>query len=30
VYVMQFQGAKIAHMSKIWNSDDAFRQLGWA
>jgi hypothetical protein len=30
VYVMQFQGEKIAHMTKIWNSDDAFRQLGWA
>ena len=30
VYVMQFRGDKIAHMTKIWNSDAAFKQLGWA
>jgi len=31
VYVMQFnKDGKIAHMTKIWNSDAAFRQLGWA
>jgi hypothetical protein len=31
VYVMQFnKGGRIAHMTKIWNSDFAFRQLGWA
>jgi ketosteroid isomerase-like protein len=30
VYVMQFRGDKIAHMTKIWNSGAAFKQLGWA
>jgi ketosteroid isomerase-like protein len=30
VYVMQFKDDKIAHMTKIWNSDSAFKQLGWA
>jgi SnoaL-like domain len=31
VYVMQFnRDGKISHMTKIWNSDHAFRQLGWA
>jgi len=30
VYVMQFKGDKIAHMTKIWNSGLAFKQLGWA
>jgi|SRR5580704_4631180 hypothetical protein len=29
VYVMQFNGTKIAHMTKIWNSHAAFKQLGW-
>jgi ketosteroid isomerase-like protein len=30
VYVMQFKDGKIAHMTKIWNSGAAFKQLGWA
>jgi hypothetical protein len=30
VYVMQFEQDRIVHMTKIWNSDAAFRQLGWA
>jgi predicted ester cyclase len=30
VYVMQFQGGKIAHMTKIWNAGYAMRELGWA
>jgi predicted ester cyclase len=29
VYVMQFEGAKIVHMTKIWNSGYALKQLGW-
>ena len=30
VYVMQFTGDKISHMTKIWNSGMAFKELGWA
>jgi predicted ester cyclase len=30
VYVMQFDGDKIRHMTKIWNDGHSFRQLGWA
>ena len=30
VYVMQFEGDKIAHMTKIWNSGMALKELGWA
>src|SRR5262245_53008079 len=30
VYVMQFKNGKITHMTKIWNSGLAFKQLGWA
>jgi ketosteroid isomerase-like protein len=30
VYVMQFQDGKIAHMTKIWNSGLALKELGWA
>jgi ketosteroid isomerase-like protein len=29
VYVMQFEGDKIAHMTKIWNSGHAMNELGW-
>jgi predicted ester cyclase len=29
-YVMQFDGDKIGHMTKIWNADFSLRQLGWA
>ena len=30
VYVMQFEGDKIAHMTKIWNAGLALKELGWA
>jgi predicted ester cyclase len=30
VYVMQFKGEKICHMTKIWNSGMALKELGWA
>jgi predicted ester cyclase len=30
VYVMQFDGNKICHMTKIWNAGWAMRDLGWA
>jgi len=30
VYVMDFDGDKIRHVTKIWNAGWALRQLGWA
>jgi hypothetical protein len=30
VYVMDFDGDKISHMTKIWHSGMAFKELGWA
>ena len=30
VYVMEFDGDKIQHMTKIWNDGWALRELGWA
>jgi steroid delta-isomerase-like uncharacterized protein len=30
VYIMQFEGDKIASMSKVWNAELALRQIGWA
>jgi len=30
VYVMQFDGEKIVHMTKIWNAGLALKDLGWA
>lgn len=30
VYVMQFDGDKIRHMTKVWNDAVSLRQLGWA
>ena len=30
VYVMDFDGDKIRHLTKIWNAGWALRQLGWA
>lgn len=30
VYVMEFEGDKIRHMTKIWHSGMALRELGWA
>jgi predicted ester cyclase len=29
VYVMQFKGEKISHMTKIWNDGLALKELGW-
>jgi predicted ester cyclase len=29
VYVMQFAGDKIVHMTKIWNSGLALKAIGW-
>jgi predicted ester cyclase len=29
VYVMDFDGEKIRHMTKIWNSGWTLKQLGW-
>lgn len=30
VYVMQFTGDKLSHLTKIWNDSISFQQLGWA
>ena len=30
VYVMQFEGEKIAHMTKIWHAGLAMKELGWS
>lgn len=30
VYVMQFTGDKITHMTKIWHSWNTLKELGWA
>jgi predicted ester cyclase len=30
VYVMEFDGDKIRHMTKIWNDGFALKQVGWA
>ena len=30
VYVMEFEGDRIHHMTKIWNAGVTFKQLGWA
>ncbi len=29
VYVMDFEGGRIRHMTKIWNDAIALQQLGW-
>jgi predicted ester cyclase len=29
VYVMEFDGDKIRHMTKIWNAGWAMKELGW-
>lgn len=29
VYVMEFDGGKIRHMTKIWNAGWAMKELGW-
>jgi hypothetical protein len=30
VYMMQFTGDKISHVTKIWHSGMALKELGWA
>jgi steroid delta-isomerase-like uncharacterized protein len=30
VYVMEFDGDRIRHMTKIWNDAHSFQQVGWA
>ena len=30
VYVMEFDGDRIRHMTKIWNDAISLKQLGWA
>ncbi|PJK28005.1 ester cyclase [Minwuia thermotolerans] len=30
VYVMDFDGGRIRHLTKIWNAGWAMRELGWA
>jgi predicted ester cyclase len=30
VYVMEFDGDRISHMTKIWNDSHSFQQIGWA
>ena len=30
VYVMEFEGDKIRHMTKIWHAGLAMKELGWA
>jgi predicted ester cyclase len=30
VYIMEFEGDKIGHMTKIWNDGVSLKQLGWA
>jgi predicted ester cyclase len=30
VYVMQFDGDRIRHMTKIWNDVHSLKQIGWA
>jgi predicted ester cyclase len=30
VYVMEFDGDKVRHLTKIWNDGWALQQLGWA
>jgi predicted ester cyclase len=30
VYIMQFEGDRIVHMTKIWNAGLALKDLGWA
>ncbi len=30
VYVMEFEGDKITHMTKIWHAGLAMKELGWA
>jgi predicted ester cyclase len=29
VYIMEFDGDRIRHLTKVWNDGVALRQLGW-
>ncbi|MDQ2985528.1 MAG: hypothetical protein M3R13_02245 [Armatimonadota bacterium] len=29
VYIMEFEGDKIRHMTKVWNDGFSMQQLGW-
>ena len=29
VYIIEFSGSKISHMTKVWNSESANIQIGW-
>ena len=29
VYIIEFAGSKINHMTKVWNSESANTQMGW-
>ena len=29
VYVITFEGDKVTHLTKVWNDQQALRQLGW-
>ncbi|MEO7453507.1 MAG: ester cyclase [Fimbriimonadales bacterium] len=29
VYIMEFEGGKIRHMTKVWNDGFSMQQLGW-
>ena len=29
VYIIEFSGPKISHMTKVWNSESANIQIGW-
>jgi predicted ester cyclase len=30
VYVMEFEGGRVRHMTKVWNDHQSLRALGWA
>jgi predicted ester cyclase len=30
VYVMDFDGERVRHMTKVWNDGHSFKQIGWA
>jgi predicted ester cyclase len=30
VYIMDFEGGRIRHMTKVWNDAVSLKQLGWA
>ena len=29
VYIMNFEGDRVRHMTKVWNDGHSFRQIGW-